>query len=402
MNHSLVRFGFLVSLSAVAACSGRESDPFVPTQVPTPIWAANFASVSVSPFTSLAAAGTNAGGRDELGTMHLVWADASILRHGFIAINETNWSLRTIPTTAGAIVRGAALGYAIPGIFIAAWSEDRNDGQFRVMVSRSSDHGATWDVPIQLVAGPTVSTTVALYAFARSSGGSGAVVAWTEGSPARVKSSAWSGTLWASAQWSTPSFISSSATGSAREVVLAGRGDVVIAAWTDTRTTAAGDVFMSKSITAGSTWQADAKAAVSRVPATSPSVTFTSAGSLLLAYVSSGSVYVTSVPDVGGTFAVDVALGTGVRPHVTTGENGRSAVSWDYTSTAIDSDSRTGLAISYDNFLTESGPFVMPGSETTTARVQSAVFLAGRTMDVVWVDVSGGTRAVEHRTAALP
>src|SRR5438105_3227435 len=216
------------TVSLILGCTGcgaHGTEPFVPTGTPSPTWSANLVTVSQSTVTFLAPTAASVGGRDELGTMHLVWGDGPVLRHGFVPLGDTQWSLRTIPTTTGATISAANIVYCAPGTFIASWIENRNDGFLRVLVSRSLDHGATWDPSLVVASAATVSGSVALYGFQRVAGGSGAVVAWADGNPLRVRASTWDGSGWNLSHWSSIATLSSNAAGSADDVVLGGRGE---------------------------------------------------------------------------------------------------------------------------------------------------------------------------------
>lgn len=386
-----------------AACSGRESEPYSPPESqPTPTWAANVTTVAQSPVVSLPPASATPGGRDELGSLHLVWADGPVLRHGVLPLGGTQWTLLTIPTTSGARIYSPNISYAAPGVFIASWIEDRSDGTLRVMVARSGDHGATWDPSLVIASGATVRSVAALRALQRTTGASSATVVWIDGTPARVRASTWDGTTWNLSKWSTPATVSHGLVGAPTIVTLANSNETLLAAWDETPATANARIVMARSTNAGTTWATDtvSDVTVTGKPVTSLSVALASGTTRYVAWSTTDAFI--SASTTGMIYSTPVNLGPGANARVSAGDAGRGTVTWDYMTTTAESDSRSALALTYDSFATVSGPWSMPGGQATPARAQTLGLLAGRTLDMLWVDVSGGSRAIQYRVAALP
>lgn len=402
----------LVAALLVASCSGRVEAPFVPGPPPQPIWAINSVTIYQSPNARIAGNGAAAGGRDDLGTMHLLWEDGTALRHGFVPLTQTTWTVRNIATFASAAtVRRPTLAILPGGLFLAAWLEQLG-GTYRIVVSRSIDHGANWDTPLSLLSTATAISSPSLYVYQRANGTTGAVIAWSDPptlAPGQVYTSVWRGTTWSASDWTPASAISGNTTGSARDVSLAGRGEDVVAAWADTRGAPAGGtgVFITTSSNGGLSWGAASLAGVpigASAVGTEPAVAVGADRSVVLTWTNGATVYASRSTDRGVTFSLPRRMGDGFAARPAVSDGGRVAIGWTNGAGASADETAflSSLALSYDNLLTVAGPSEMPGSATTRARASTRAFLSGTTLDMIWVDVSGGTRALTHRTAALP
>lgn len=403
-----------LALVALSSCGGgRADDPFEPGPPPAPTWALNSVTVGNSANTRLSGNNAVSGGRDDLGTMHLLWEDGSVIRHGFVSLSQTLWTVITVPNFAPlATVRRPVLAYPFGAVFLAAWLEQLG-GSNRIVVSRSLDHGATWDAPISLVSTTASISSPVMHAFRRANGSLGAVVAWTDASPpigGRIFSTTWRGGTWALSDWTSIAPISSNtASGVARDVSIAGNSEHVIAVWADTRGATGGGtaVFASRSTNGGLTWDADGLIGVpigTSAVGSEPAVAVGPAGDVVASWTAAGAIRASRSTDRGGIWSAPNRLGDGFASRPAIGDNGRIAVAWTVGGGSGSNESlhTVGLSITLDNFLTVEGPSAMPGSATTTARTQGQAFLLGTALEMVWIDVSGGTRAVQHRTARLP
>jgi hypothetical protein len=296
-------------------------------------------------------------------------------------------------------------------VFLAAWLEQVGTTN-RIVVSRSLDHGATWDAPITLAFGTGAFSSPVMYAYRRSSGTMGAVVAWSDPAtptPGRVVTTFWRGTGWTINDWSTVAPLSTNVTGSARQVALAGVGENVFAAWADPRGAPVGGtgVFISRSTNGGQSWQQDALIGIpvgTSAVGSDPAVALELDGDVYVAWSAADGVRVVRSPDNGLNFSAPRTLGPGFGPSIATGDDDRIAVAWTGVGgdAADEAQHFVSLALSYDDLVTIDTPTAMPGSASIRSRTQARAFLAGASLDMAWIDVTGGQRAVQHRTARLP
>jgi hypothetical protein len=401
----------VLGIGLLAACGDRPEQPFVPGPPPEPIWAVNAVQVFQSPGSRLAANNGVAGGRANLGTMHLFWEDGTVLRHGFVTLTQTAWQVLTVPTfSSAATVRRPVVSYASGGTFLAAWLEQLG-ATHRIVVSRSLDYGATWESPISLVASTEAISSPVLYAYQRATGTLGAVVAWSDAPTApavRVRATTWRGAAWSAADWTAPAPVSSNTSGSAQQVTIDGRGEEVIAVWSDSRAASGvAGLFSARSTNGGQSWGPDALIGVpigSSAVGTEPSVTLGPGADMALAWSHQGAVWVSRSSDRGVNWSAPLRLGPGHGGQAAIGDPGRIAIGWT-NGAAAGTDENThslSLAVSGDNLLTMNAPNAMPGSAGVAARTSVRLFITGPTLDLIWIDVSGGTRSIQHRTARLP
>lgn len=406
--HLRARLVLLAAL-ATAACGSRGDDPFVPPPPPQTTWALNIVTVAQSAVARLGLPGSRPGGRDDLGTMHLVWEEGSLLRHGFVSLTQTQWTLRTIPTvSSSATIRGPALVFPSGALFIAAWLEQLGVTS-RIVVARSQDRGANWETPITLSFGTVAVSSPVIHAYRRANNTFGAVVAWSEpgSSSGRIMYSMWRGTGWSAADWTANAPLSTNLAGNARDVSISGLGENLIAAWADPRGATGGTgIFMARSSNGGQTWQSEGLIGIpigTSGVGTEPSVAVENDGDVYIAWNTNNSVRIARSSDSGINFSAPRPLGPGFGPNVTTGDNDRIAVAWT-GGNASDPEAQhiVSLALSLDDLVTVDGPAAMPGSASISARSQARAFLSGTALDMIWTDVTGGNRSIQHRTAALP
>lgn len=401
-----------LALAAFGACSDRAREPFEPGPPQEPTWALNSVTVATSVNARLASNSAVSGFRDDLGTMHLLWEDGTAIRHGIVTLAQTQWTvLNSLPNfSAVASVRRPVLASTASGVFIAAWLEQLG-GNNRIVVSRSLNRGGDWESPISLVSTTNAITSPVIYGFRRGSLTPGAVVAWSDpgtGLATRIFATTWRGAQWNAGDWTTAAQVSTNATGTARDVSLAGTGEEVIAVWADTRGALGGatGIFASRSSNGGQSWDADALIGIpisSSGVGSEPSVAVGPAADVVIGWTAQGGIFAARSQDRGNTFTVPRRLGDGFGSRVAIGDGGRIAIAWTAGAGAGSDEMQhsVALSISLDNLLTVNGPGAMPGS-STTARTQARSFLSGASLDMIWTDVAGGTRSIQHRTARLP
>ncbi len=408
------RAASLLAIAVLSACGGRIADPGAPGgEPPEPTWAPSSVTVSQSPQTRIASSNAVAGGRDDLGTMHLLWEDGPVLRHGLIPLRQTTWTVAPVPTFSGAsTVRRPVLGLVGGPVFIAAWLEQLGSTS-RIVASRSLDRGATWDAPLSLFSTSTAISSPVLYAYRRVNGSGGAVIAWSDpatATPARLFSTVWRGNAWAASDFTSTTPISTNVTvGSARDVSLAGFGEDVVAAWADTRGITGGGttIFISRSANGGLVWDQDGLIGVplgTSGAGSEPGVAVGPEGDVVASWSNAGGIWVSRSIDKGNSFVLPKRLGAGFSSHPSIGDNGRIAIAWT-AGAGLGTDESlhsVALSLSFDKLSSFIGPSAMPGSATTPSRTQARAFVLGANLDMIWTDVSGGTRTVMHRTAQLP
>ena len=136
-----------------------------------------------------------------------------------------------------------------------------------------------------------------------------------------------------------------------------------------------------------------------------PSVAIGANNTVWVAWQNLSQVYASRSSNGGQSYGDVKPLGPGLFAHVAVGDGDAVAVAWEHFANASlfdDSGKSVGLGLSLDGLATIDGPHAMPGSETELRRVQGAVIMSGKRLDVFWIDLSAGTRTLTWRGATLP
>ncbi len=410
-THRLIVVPLAASLVLVPGCPGNGTttnpSPIDPDEEETITWTASATQVDSGTELELATNGTRVAQRDPLGSLHVVFTDATIVRHGVLAANASAWRVRPLTKLSGdSQVSGATLGIISNQLMLAAWMEQRGS-QRSIAVTRSLNRGELWEPPLQIAQG-NFDDAMSLLVFTRTGGNPGAVLAWHDAGLNRIVSSAWRGTLWAASDWTFPVALSTALFGATGNVSVGGSGQTVVAAWQDNRFNAEFDIFVAQSSDGGLNWSTDALLPVpagTSAQGQSPSVAHRPSDRVYITFENQGNVYL--VTSAGATLALSTPrlLGPGSRPHAAVNDGQVAATAWQhFTGNAADDSLKTlGLTVSLDDFASLTGPHAMPGSASVTDVVQPTVTLSGSAIDALWVDVSvAGSRVLRHRSGELP
>jgi hypothetical protein len=398
----------IASLVAAAGC-GADSptigSPVTPTTPSNTVVWGQTQTVTSGANVFIAFNSATVGTRDDQETLHLVWQEGTVARHGRLVNGSTTWTMQSLPTVGGgSAVYKPTIAFVDASLMFAAWMDQTNQGR-RVLVSRSVNRGQTWDTPLVLAQGG-FDSPVSLVGLRRSNGTAGAVVAWSDTIQNAALRMAWRGGSWATSDWTSSASLASGA-GTSHDVALGARGDAVIAAWEDSRSGQL-EIFTTRSLDGGLTWGADARLSLAGgAPARGgdPSVAIAANGAVVIAWQNASQIYGARSTTGGQSFGDVKPLGPGLFAHVAVGDGDDVAVAWEHFANAsmLDDAAKTiGLSISLDGLATIDGPHAMPASDAAFHRVQSAVIATGKRIDVVWIDLSPGARTLMWRGATLP
>lgn len=359
-------------------------------------WDASSTTIATDATLGLCFNNTQLGTRDDAGTLHAVWVQGNQTRHGRLSAITTVWTVSALPrfSVTGSITK-PTLSRAGSHLF-AAWSEGAS-----VVLCRSTDLGVTWSPPIQVTTGN--SSVLSLTALTRPNGTPAVVLVWVTQSTEKVQACAWRGTTWAASDFTTPVALATTASPT-RDPCVTSDGSTVYTIWEDTRS-GNDQLYLTQSTDFGVTWTAEQ--AVRSSPGGTilsggdPSLVALPGGTFYLGYQRINTVYLRTSTSLTAGFSDLGAQGSGLFAHTAASASGVIAMAWEqFTGSLFDDSKKTvGLSLSLDRGAGFDRPSAMPGSATATARTQAGLVLGSNTLDVFWLERSGTTPALQHRTA---
>lgn len=380
--------------------AGREAGPMPDAGRDTGA-ASSFRSIDWQPATKLSDAGTALGftqtylgGRDDTGTLHVVWSKGATAVHGTLPKGSTTWSTKNLPRLGAGRYGNVGLGIVQKGTFVALWHEV--DGTTATLVAaRTKDYGANWDPPIELAKG-SIGAVTSLHTFVRSSGADGASVCWFDESDLHVRTRTWKGTGWTASDWTDAVTLSSGFAGESKDCTVGGAGDLVVASWEWKETgVQQKKLMLTRSVDGGGTWEKGAAIAAPDVEPSSQDASFAvdADGALWIAFQGMQKVFASKSTDLGKTFSKPAELGPGLFVKVASNNKSELAFTWEHFEgggTKDDKVKRVGLSLTTTGLAPLAGPFAMPDSDTQYGLYYPYVMLSDAYVDVFWLDTNTG------------
>lgn len=362
-------------------------------------WDKSVTTVASASQISICFNNTRVGARDSRGVLHAVYAVGPTAYHATLS-DGASWKSSALPSASG-VVEKPTLAITAGAEMLVAWGNRTGRSTVAVVVTRSTDSGATWSAPLQVSSGSKISG-ISLTAFKRSNGKSAAAIAWHDASNGKIQLTRWTGGTWSASSWTAPVAISTSA---GRDPCIVSSGDVLMACWEH-------DVTMPKKLmyaisrNAGATWSAPAEirpnGASMPYGGQDPSLAFDGNGRIYVAYQAKMEVRAAMAPVSSLAFTDLGVLGPGLFGHAAASGDA-VAISWEhFQGDGKDDSIKTyGLALSTNRMSDVEAPHAMPGSSTAHWSKYSAVLMSAGRLDCFWVQVDGSRLILRHRGAGM-
>jgi len=359
-------------------------------------------SVASSTGISLAFNNTKVAVRDGEGGLHLVWKDANTLRHGHQ--KQTGiWMIQSLASSGQGAVIKPTITLVGGDTLLISWSEQVGLHRQRVAFTTSDDLGASWSTPSWVSPAGVDARSVSLSASKGAAGGEPfAAISWYDSENSTMAVSTWTNT----SGWTTPQN-PVDADGVAKDGSIASQGKTLLLTWEDDRT-AHTHIRYAISHDSGANWGSDTLLGVSwpgvlNSQGGDPSAAFGPDGQILIGYQHHQSVFIVQSDDSGTTFSKLHDMGDGLFMHLDIAPNGSAVSVWEEFKGDLydDSTKRFGSAFSTDGFETYDGPFFVPGSDLEYGLAYPAGIINNQWLDIFWIDQTGETPVLRHRTAEL-
>jgi len=359
-------------------------------------------SVASSSELALAFNNTKIAVRDENGKLHLVWKDANKLRYGH-KVEDGTWMIQSFSSAGSGTVLKPSITLVGDDTLLIAWSEQVGASQQRVKFTTSDDLGANWSTPSWVSSSGVDARSVSLAASEGTAGDEPfAAISWHNSNDSTVGVSTWK----KNSGWTTPQN-PVDPSGVAKDAAIAAQDQTLILTWEDDRT-AQKQIRYTVSSDSGANWGSDTLLGVSWVGALNsqggdPSAAFGPDGQILLGYQHHQSVFLVESDDDGNSFSELREMGDGLFLHLDIAPNGSAFSAWEEFQGDLHDDSikRFGSAFSTDVFATSDGPFFVPDSDLNYNVAYPAGIVNDDWLDIFWIDQTEEIPVLRHRAAEL-